>query len=138
MQKAQGVSVTRADLCAPAAVLAAPGVREVIDPAELACVIAAMVLHFMPPDEAAGVAAGYMRRLAPGSVLVVTAGRNEDPDRWEQVRAEWEAVTAIPLYNFSRAEFAALFADLEFIAAPGPVAGPRGAVYGLGGTGRKT
>ena len=135
--KLEGITATWADPRDPAAVLAHPDVRQVIDPARPVCVIAAMVLHFMPPDQAAAVTAGYMARLTPGSILVATCGRNEDPGRWAQVRSEWEASTGIELYNFSRAEFAALFGGLEILAVPGPVAGPRGAVHMLGGPRRK-
>jgi hypothetical protein len=78
-----------------------------------------------------------MARLAPGSILVATCGRNEDPGRWAQVRGEWEASTGIELYNFSWDEFASLFGGLEILAVPGPVAGPCGAVHVLGGVGRK-
>jgi DNA invertase Pin-like site-specific DNA recombinase len=31
-----------------------------------------------------------MARLTPGSILVATCGRNEDPGRWAQVRGEWD------------------------------------------------
>jgi hypothetical protein len=57
----KGITVTRADLRDPAAVLAHAGVRPAIDPGRPKCVIAAMALHFMPPGQAAEVTAGYMR-----------------------------------------------------------------------------
>jgi SAM-dependent methyltransferase len=51
-RKLKGVTATRADLRDPAAVLGHPGVRKVIDTGQPVCVIAAMVLHFMPSAEA--------------------------------------------------------------------------------------
>jgi hypothetical protein len=49
---------TAADLTAPAAVLAHPGVRTVIDPAEPVCIILGLVRSLMPARQAREVAAG--------------------------------------------------------------------------------
>jgi len=136
-RKLEGVTATCADLRDPAAVLAAPGVREVIDLTAPVCVTAGAALHFMPADQAAEVTAGYMARLPARSILVATAGRVDDAGRWELVRAEWEAATGTGLWNFTRGEFAALFGGLEIVMVPGPVAGPRGAAHVLGGAARK-
>jgi hypothetical protein len=47
-QKLEGVTAVMGDLRDPAAVLEYPSVWQVVDPGRPACVIAAMVLHFMP------------------------------------------------------------------------------------------
>jgi len=130
-----GVAVARADLRDPEAVLADAEVQRVIFPGRRTCVVMAMVLHFTEPGLAAGVTAGYMRLLAPGSWLVATVGRNDDEARWEQVSAEWKARTGAPVFNYTRDEFTGLFAGLDPVFSPGP-AGPHGDLYALGGVAR--
>lgn len=135
-RKLQGISVTCADLRDVDRVLGDPDVQRVISPGEPVAVIASMVFHFMPPGQAAQAAAGYMRALAPGSLLIATVARDDDPGRWEQVRSEWEGRTGQRIWNYTQGEFAALFSGLEPVAPPG-TAGPHGLLYALGGTGRK-
>jgi len=141
----RGVAAVRADLRDPEAVLAGPGLREVIDPAEPVCVLLGLVLHYADAAAAREVTAGYAQRLAPGSCIVVTVPRFGDPQMSGQVKA---AYTPAALHNHTREEFASFFAGLEVIR-PGvrPVAGFRpgwadalqapGRAYVLGGIGRK-
>jgi hypothetical protein len=68
----KGVSVVRADFHDPEAVLAGPGVREVVDLAEPVCVILGLVLHYLPVARAREIAAGYAQRIAPGSIVIIT------------------------------------------------------------------
>ncbi|MFR9731657.1 SAM-dependent methyltransferase [Saccharopolyspora sp. MS10] len=67
------VSVTQADLTRPADVLAAPGVRDLLDFDEPVAVLALSVLHFVP-DEAdpPGILAAYREACAPGSTLAIS------------------------------------------------------------------
>ena len=54
----EGVTAVSADLCDPAAVLAHPDLRAVIDPARPAGIILGAVLHFIDADAARAVTAG--------------------------------------------------------------------------------
>jgi hypothetical protein len=57
----------------PVRLLADPALRAVINLAEPACAVLAMIAHLMPGEAAAGVAAGFAARLAPGSAVVISA-----------------------------------------------------------------
>ena len=59
----------------PTAVWDSPQVRAVIDPGEPVCMIFALVLHFLDAGQARRVATEYASRAAPGSALVISAGR---------------------------------------------------------------
>lgn len=85
-----GASITAADLTDPDAVLAAPGVRDLLDPAEPTAVLAVSVLHFVPDDDLlAGLLDRYCDAVAPGSVLVVSHGSTDTDD----LRAREEMAT---------------------------------------------
>jgi SAM-dependent methyltransferase len=141
-----GVVAAQADLADPDAVLADPAVASVIDPGEPACVILAMVLHFWSAPDARRVAAGYAARMAPGSVLVISSGRNDDAAMFERVRRMYTAAT---LHNHTRDEIASFFAGLDLVppgvvpahawrgGMPSVPPGPPGAAYVLAGAGRK-
>jgi S-adenosyl methyltransferase len=143
----KGVGVVAADVRHPAAVLADPDLRAVIDPDEPVCVLLAMVLHYLPAAEACQVVAGYGELLAPGSVLAVSMPRCDDEGLMQRIR---EAYTPGPLYNHSRRDIASFFAGLELVTPgvalahawrggmpdPGSLR-PAGPVYVLGGMGRK-
>ncbi len=141
----RGVAAVRADLRDPEAVLAGPGLREVIDPAEPVCVLLGLVLHYMDAAAAREVVAGYAQRLAPGGCIVITVPRFDDPQLFDQVRS---AYTPAVLHNHTREDVASFLAGLDLVR-PGvkPAAGLRpgwgdalevpGAAYVLGGIGRK-
>jgi hypothetical protein len=135
-----------ADLTDPAAVLARPDVRAVIDPAEPACIVLGLALSLMPARRAREVVAGYADLLAPGSCVVISCGRCEDEALWKQLR---EAYTATHLYNHEVGEVEGFLTGLELVppgiaAAPSwrggwhdvPAAVP-GPVYVLAGVARK-
>ncbi|MFC5065228.1 SAM-dependent methyltransferase [Actinomycetospora atypica] len=67
-----------ADVTDVDAVLGAPGVVEVIDPARPVGLLAFSVLQHVP-DDAAGLVDGYLRRLVPGSALAVSHFTDDDP-----------------------------------------------------------
>jgi O-methyltransferase involved in polyketide biosynthesis len=67
-----GITAASADLTDPAAVLAHPEVRAVIDPGQPVCVIMACTLHFLEPAAARAVTAAYMDRVAAASQIAVS------------------------------------------------------------------
>jgi O-methyltransferase involved in polyketide biosynthesis len=82
------VAVVAADLRDPAAVLADPELRAVIDPAEPVCVVLAAVLHFLDAATAREVTAGYTRLIAPGSCLVLSCATYDDEALAKRLAAE--------------------------------------------------
>ncbi len=67
-----GVTAVAVDLRNPAAVMAHPDLRAVIDPARPVCVLLGAVLHFLDAGAACAVTTGYARLMAPGSCLIVS------------------------------------------------------------------
>ena len=122
-----GTAAAVADLAAPAAVLAHPGVRAVIDPAEPVCIIFGLVLSLMPARQAREVVAGYADLLAPGSLVVISCGRFDDEVMWKEFRA---ACTATAPRNHTRRQVAGFLAGLE----PVPRASSRRRTGGEAGT----
>ncbi|MFC5061640.1 SAM-dependent methyltransferase [Actinomycetospora atypica] len=117
------VTVTRADLRDPDAVLAAPGVAGLLDLDRPVALLAVACLHFVP-DDARGFMAAYRRRLAPGSVLAISHGSDDvdDPDHAARMRAVADsfAGTPSPVALRSRAELRELVGDFA-IVEPGIV-----------------
>jgi hypothetical protein len=114
----KGTAAADADRADPAAVLARPDVRAVIDPAEPVCIILGLVPGLMPARQAREVVAGYADLIAPGSYVVISCGRCDD----EVLRKEFgEAYTAGGIYNHSPAEVEGFLAGLELVP-PGVVA----------------
>jgi SAM-dependent methyltransferase len=113
LTKPAGVDVAEADLADPAAVLEHPAVTGVIDWSEPVCVLLAMVVHFYDPVAARELAQGYVARLAPGSVLAISCGRNDDPAMWQRMR---ESYTAATTYNHTRDELRSFFGPLPLVA----------------------
>jgi O-methyltransferase involved in polyketide biosynthesis len=107
-----GIAAVEADLTDPQTVWDSPAVRAVIDPGEPVCVIFTLVLHFLDAGQARRVTAGYASRAVPGSALVISAGRNDDPGMWGQVR---EKYTAAVLHNHGRDEMLSFFAGLDTV-----------------------
>ncbi len=110
-----GVTAVGADLRDPAAVLGHPDLRAVIDPARPVCVILGAVLHFLDPEAACAVTAGYVSLLAPGSCLVLSCARFDDEELAKQLAEQYTAAT---WYNHSPADIVKFFDGLE-LAGPG-------------------
>jgi O-methyltransferase involved in polyketide biosynthesis len=108
----EGVEGVHADLTDPVAVWGNPAVREVINPAEPVCVIMTLVLHFLDSAQAQRIAAAYAAHIATGSALVVSVGRNDDPQMWAEVRRMY---TAAVLHNHSRDEVLSFFDGLDLV-----------------------
>jgi O-methyltransferase involved in polyketide biosynthesis len=109
---APGVAAVAADLRDPAAVLADPELRAVIDPAQPVCVILGAILHFLDADTVRNVTAGYARLLAPGSCLVITCATYDDEALAKRLAAEY---TAGVFVNHTREDVVSFFAGLELV-----------------------
>jgi O-methyltransferase involved in polyketide biosynthesis len=141
-----GISAVRADLTEPGAVLADPAVRATIDLSRPVAVILAMVLHFLAAAEARRVVTGYTAALAPGSYVIASVGRCDDPDLWARGRAVY---TAGDSRNHSREEIAACLDGLDPVSPglvparswrggmPDPGLPPEGLAYVLAAVARK-
>lgn len=69
-----GVTVVPGDMRDPAAILAHPDLRKLLDLDQPACILLASVLHFLLPAEADAAVAAFRAAMAPGSYLIVSAG----------------------------------------------------------------
>ena len=107
-----GVDVAEVDLSDPVGVLEHPRVTSIIDWSEPVCVLLAMVLHFYDPVMARELAHGYESRLAAGSALAISCGRNDDPALWQRMR---ENYTAAATYNHTRDELRSFFGTLQLV-----------------------
>jgi hypothetical protein len=110
-----GVTAAAADLRDPAAVMAGPELRSVIDPAKPAAVILGAVLHFLDADIARQVTAGYAQLIAPGSYLVISVACYDDEAPAKQLAAGY---TAAPFLNHAPADILSFFAGLD-MTGPG-------------------
>jgi O-methyltransferase involved in polyketide biosynthesis len=110
-----GVTAVAADLRDPAAVLADPELRAVIDPAKPVAVLLGAVLHFLDPEAARQVTAGYTQAMAPGSCLIISVARYDDHLLGKQLAAEY---TAGQFVNHTPADIASFFAGLD-MTGPG-------------------
>jgi hypothetical protein len=108
------VIVIEGDVRDPAAVLTA--IRgSSIDLGAPACVIIALVLHFIDAETATKLAQQYTAALAPGSYVIITIGRG-DSEVADRFNASYNAqISGARLYNHSVAEFASFFEGLEVI-----------------------
>ncbi|MDL5159124.1 SAM-dependent methyltransferase [Actinomycetospora termitidis] len=135
-------SITHADLCDVDAVLAAPGVRTLLDLTEPVAVLAVAVLHSVGEDPRTVVDA-YRAHLAPGSAIVLSHGSDDqdDPAVATRIRDIRDAMagSASPLTPRSRAEIRGFLHGLEPVAPglvdvadwPTPGRRPRSGIYGL-------
>jgi hypothetical protein len=112
LAKPVGVDVIETDLSDPAGVLGHPGVTSIIDLSEPVCVLLAMVLHFYDPARSRELTGGYASRLAPGSALAISCGRNDDLAMWQRMRENYTAATT---YNHTRDELRSFFGTLEMV-----------------------
>ncbi len=106
------VATVAADLRDPAAVLADPELRDVIDPAESVCVILGAILHFLDAGTARAVTAGYARLIAPGSCLIISCASYDDEALAKRLAAEY---TAGQFVNHTREDVVSFFAGLDLV-----------------------
>lgn len=86
--------------------------------------ILALVLQFLDAGTARQVTGGYASRAAPGSAVVISVGRNDDPQMWATVREQY---TAAELHNHDRDEVTSFFTGLD-VVPPGLARRTLGAV----------
>ena len=142
----EGVAVADADLTDPAAVLADPALLKVIDLAEPVALIFGLVLNLLSARQAREVIAGYSGLVAPGSFVVISCGRCDDKELWDELSS---AYTAAPVCNHAPGDVEGFLAGLELVP-PGLTAAqnwrggwhdapaaPPGPVYVLSGVARK-
>ncbi len=111
-----GVTVIPGDVREPAPILDA--VAAGVDLAAPACLMMGFLLHFFDPDAARALVASYVAPLAPGSYVVLSAGRG-DSDEADKGFGSYSS-GAIRVYNHSVADFTSFFGDLELVP-PGVV-----------------
>ncbi|WP_176611841.1 SAM-dependent methyltransferase [Actinomadura sp. WMMB 499] len=108
---ADGVAALRADLRDPAAILASPEVRRLIDPTEPVALVFSSVLHFLP-DPHRPVAA-LAAAAAPGSALVVTHATGDFAPGAMAEAARLYRDAGVPLHPRGAAEVARLLGPFE-------------------------
>ena len=126
--------------------LADPALLEVIDLAEPVALIFGLVLNLLSAQQAREVIAGYSGLVAPGSFVVISCGRCDDKELWDELSS---AYTAAPVCNHAPGDVEGFLAGLEFVP-PGLTAAqnwrggwhdapaaPPGPVYVLSGVARK-
>jgi O-methyltransferase involved in polyketide biosynthesis len=106
-----GVTVVDGDVRDPEAILSA--VAGGVDLAAPACLLMGFLLHFFPADDARDLVARYTAGLAPGSYVVLSAGRG-DSNAADQGFGAYSA-GATRVYNHSVPEFASFFGSLELV-----------------------
>lgn len=99
----EGVTVTRADVRDPTAVLTAPTVTEVLDFNAPVAVLAVALVHFISDtDDPERVLAGYRAALVPGSYLAIThtSADYDDPELTRRIErgAEVYRDSATPIH----------------------------------------
>jgi hypothetical protein len=104
------------DLADPAAVTGAAA--EYLDFSRPAAVMLMSVLSFWSADEARRICRGYITALAPGSVLVISCGRADDPVIAEKIITSY---TARGLHNHTAAEVTSFFGGTALVS-PGVMA----------------
>jgi len=115
-------TITCADMTDPAAVLSAPGVRDLLDLDQPIAVVAAAVLHFVPDDrDPRGILQTYRKITAAGSMLVFSHGAaiTDQPDRGRAI-SELYRRTSHPGQSRCEAEILALLGDWRLLS-PGLV-----------------
>ena len=111
-----GMTVVDGDLREVAATLDA--IAAGVDLSAPACLLMGYLLHFFTADDARDLVARYVAALAPGSYVVLSAGRADA----EAAKAGFGTYSAGParVYNHSVPEFASFFGPLELMP-PGVV-----------------
>jgi O-methyltransferase involved in polyketide biosynthesis len=106
-----GVTVVGRDILDPDAVLA--DVAAAMDLTVPACLMLGSLLHFFPVEDGRKMLGQYVAALAPGSYVVVSVGRAAG-EQSEQFISTYRQ-GGVPLYYYSAADIATLFAGLELM-----------------------
>ncbi len=124
-EKVPHTAAIEADLRDPAAILAHPRARRLLDRSRPVALILAAVLHFIPDDEAAlGAVRDLAAALSAGSYMVISHGTYDgaSSDTLAQL-ARLYAATTHPLGFRSRAQIARFFDGFDLVS-PGLVFTP--------------
>ena len=116
LAKSPGVIAVPGDMRDPGGILGDPGLAELIDLTQPACVIMSGVLHFADAGTAREVAAAFARAVSPGSYLIISCGSG---NRSEGANFTSE-YTAARVYIHSLEDTLSFFGDLELVP-PGVV-----------------
>jgi O-methyltransferase involved in polyketide biosynthesis len=116
LARSPGVIAVPGDMRNPEAILGDPGLTELIDLAEPACVILSGVLHFADAATARDVAAAFARAIVPGSYLIISVGSGS-PSEGENFTS---AYTAARIYIHTPQDVQSFFGGLELVP-PGVV-----------------
>lgn len=116
----EGVSITRADVRDPRAVLSAPTVTGILDFTEPIAVLAVAIVHFISDEhDPARILADYRDALVPGSYLAIThtSADYDDPELAERVRrgAEVYRDSATPIHLRDRPRILELLAGADLV-----------------------
>jgi O-methyltransferase involved in polyketide biosynthesis len=111
-----GVTVVARDVRDADGLLAA--VAEGIDLSSPACLMMGWLLHFFAPQDARDLVARYAAALAPGSCVVLSAGRGDSDEADKGASTYSSEVTRV--YNHSVRDFTSFFGSLELVP-PGVV-----------------
>ena len=111
-----GVTVVDGDTRQPGPILDA--VAAGVDLSAPVCLLMGFLLHFFGPADARDLVARYVAVLAPGSYVVLSAGRG-DSDAADNGFGAYSA-GGIQVHNHSVADFTSFFGDLELVP-PGVV-----------------
>jgi O-methyltransferase involved in polyketide biosynthesis len=109
------IAVVPADLRDAGAVLTDDALAQVIDLEQPVCVLLVSVLHFLRPRRADLAVAAYRQAMAPGSILVISAGTSTgtDPALIRSLQAAY--YQAAPVTGRSQADIAAWFGGLTLV-----------------------
>jgi hypothetical protein len=108
-------TVVESDGRDPAALLADPGVTGLLDLSRPVGLLMVALLHFVPDgQDPRSILAGYAKRLAAGSWLVVSHGSTDTAPGVATMEKLYER-TATPVRMRSRDEVAALLADVDLV-----------------------
>jgi O-methyltransferase involved in polyketide biosynthesis len=112
------IAVIPADLRDAGAVLTDPGLISVIDLEQPVCILLVSVLHFLRPRQADLAVAAYRQAMAPGSILVITAGTctGTDPALIRSLQAAYHHTA--PVTGRTQGDITAWFTGLT-LAPPG-------------------
>jgi O-methyltransferase involved in polyketide biosynthesis len=106
-----GVTVVDGDLRETGTILDA--VAACVDLAAPVCLLLGFLLHFYPAEAARDLVAGYVAALAPGSYVVLSAGRG-DSDAADNGFGAYSS-GGIQVHNHSVADFTSFFGGLELV-----------------------
>ncbi len=105
------VEAITADLAQPPAVLSHIRAAGQINLGEPACLILAMILHFMDAPTARDLVRAYVDELAAGSYVIITVARGE-PAIGDQITRTYDAAT---IYNHTPEQVTSFFGGLELV-----------------------